>query len=220
MTEIAFQSFDKIPRLFRDMTITEKIDGTNAAIGVVDLGDPFKALATEFQGKVVISDQPDGEHAYCVYAQSRSRLISPGKGTDNYGFAAWAWDNANQLARMLGTGLHFGEWWGLGINRNYGLDHKRFSLFNTHRWGWLANERAREDRQVPGQLHVVPVLAEYTFDTGVISNVLWRLGSTGSQAAPGFMKPEGIVVYHSAGNNLYKATFEMDRHKGELELAA
>lgn len=197
MTEIAFQEFDKIPRLFRDMTITEKIDGTNAAIG-------FSPV--------------DGSDYPLIYCQSRKRIITPKD--DNFGFARWAYDNYEELFAILGLGLHFGEWWGQGIQRGYGLDHKRFSLFNTHRWGWLANERAREDNRPPGQLHVVPVLAEYTFDTGVISNTLWRLGSTGSQAAPGFMKPEGVVVYHSAGNHLYKATFDMDMHKGELELAA
>jgi hypothetical protein len=33
---------------------------------------------------------------------------------------------------------------------------------------------------------------------------------TGSLAAPGFLKPEGVVVYHTAGNTLFKATIEDD----------
>jgi hypothetical protein len=32
----------------------------------------------------------------------------------------------------------------------------------------------------------------------------------GSKAAPGFMKPEGIVVFHVAGNVGFKKTIEKD----------
>ena len=38
---------------------------------------------------------------------------------------------------FLVPGRHFGEWWGSGIQRGYGLDEKTFSLFNAYRWGWL-----------------------------------------------------------------------------------
>jgi hypothetical protein len=48
----------------------------------------------------------------------------------------------------LGPGRHFGEWWGAGIQRRYGLTEKRFSLFNVTRWG-----EAR-----PACCHVVPTL--------------------------------------------------------------
>lgn len=39
---------------------------------------------------------------------------------------------------------------------------------------------------------------------------LATLAITGSTAAPGFMKPEGIVVFHAASRNLYKVTLEKD----------
>src|SRR5437868_5114667 len=100
---IEFQPWPKVARLNRDITITEKIDGTNAAIGVTD----------------------DGE----VYAQSRTRLITPKD--DNFGFARWVAERAESIKETLGPGLHFGEWWGPGIQRGYGVTDKRFSLFRA-----------------------------------------------------------------------------------------
>ena len=89
-----FVPFQKIARLNRGMTVTEKIDGSNAAIGIAE----------------------DGE----VYAQSRKQLIFPGKSTDNFGFAGWVAEHADELREGLGEGLHFGEWWGAGIQRRNG----------------------------------------------------------------------------------------------------
>jgi len=37
-----------------------------------------------------------------------------------------------------------------------------------------------------------------------------NLAHVGSIAAPGFMQPEGIVIYHTSGNVLFKKTFEND----------
>src|ERR1700744_5037408 len=98
MTEPEFKPWPKTPRYFRDITITEKIDGTNAAIGIQPVAG---------------SDYP------MVYAQSRKRIIT--KDDDNYGFARWVYDNCETLVEDLGYGLHFGEWWGKGIQRSYGL---------------------------------------------------------------------------------------------------
>src|SRR6478609_4562760 len=114
-----FQEFPKMPRLSREVIITEKIDGTNAQVLIT----------------------PEGE----IHAGSRTRWITPE--SDNFGFAAWVRDNREQLLQ-LGPGRHFGEWWGSGIQRRYGLTEKRFSLFNVKRWG--------ESR--PACCHVVPVL--------------------------------------------------------------
>jgi len=100
-----FQAFDKIARLSRGCTITEKIDGTNACVCIGEDG--------EFQ------------------VGSRSRWITPDE--DNYGFAKWAYERKAELLN-LGPGRHFGEWWGSGIQRRYELTEKRFSLFNSARW--------------------------------------------------------------------------------------
>ncbi len=172
MSDIEFRAFPKIHRVFRDCIITEKIDGTNAAVGVTDNGR--------------------------VYAQSRKRIITPED--DNFGFAAWVYEHPE--LRDLGPGLHFGEWWGRGIQRNYGLDDRRFSLFNVSRWG--------DDEDRPICCHVVPTLRQATFNTNVVDQELVLLLRNGSQAAPGFSPAEGVCVYHTASNTVFKATVESD----------
>ena len=106
-----FRPFPKIPRLSREIIITEKIDGTNASITITE----------------------DGQ----FLTGSRNRWITPED--DNFGFSAWAHANKDVLMG-LGVGTHFGEWWGHGIQRGYGLPkgRRRFSLFNVGRWGFLA----------------------------------------------------------------------------------
>lgn len=177
MSSIEFKAWPKTPRLNRDITITEKIDGTNAAV-----------IVTE-----------DGQ----VGAQSRNRLIRVGD--DNYGFAAWVADNAEALADILGPGHHFGEWWGSGIQRGYGLvkGEKRFSLFNTHRYG-------KADLSAVEGLGVVPVLYQGPFSQGAIDRALLLLREGGSAAADGFINPEGVIVYHSASGIVFKALLEGD----------
>lgn len=174
---IEFTPFPKIARLNRDIVITEKIDGTNAAIGILD--DPEVAL---------------------IYAQSRSRVITPDD--DNFGFARWVQENATDLATILGPGIHFGEWWGPGIQRGYGVAAKTFSLFNTARWAGLD--------ALGGRLRCVPVLYEGPYQQLAINLALKHLELSGSQASPGFMRPEGIVVWHTAAHTLFKVTLEKD----------
>jgi len=64
---------------------------------------------------------------------------------------------------------------------------------------------------VPVCCDVVPVLGRWdTFDPFAIRAALHTLAQHGSAAAPGFMRPEGIVVFHSASGILFKATLEKD----------
>jgi len=186
---VDFLAWPKTPRLFRDMIITEKIDGTNGAIIITD----------------------DGR----VAAQSRNRLVTPGKTSDNYGFARWVYENAGELADVLGPGRHFGEWWGSGIARGYGLTlgEKRFSLFNVDRYAPL-------DLQNVDGLGTVPVLLRHTFNTGLVHSLLEKLAEDGSVAAPGFMKPEGIIVYHSQSMQVFKVLLENDHLPKTLAGAA
>ena len=137
-----------------------------------------------------------------MYAQCRKRLITPQN--DNYGFARWVYDNAQTLVTDLGEGLHFGEWWGGGIQRGYGLEKgdKRFSLFNVKRWH-------AEPFHTPG-VASVPVLFNGPFNTVSINQALMDLRVFGSSASPGFRNPEGIIIYHTAGNLLFKATLVGD----------
>ena len=167
-----FEEFPKIPRLHRMCVITEKIDGTNACVFVADDG--------------------------AVLAGSRSRWITPED--DNFGFARWVREHEEELRTGLGFGRHYGEWWGAGIQRRYGLTEKRFSLFNTLRWADVH----------PACCSVVPVLYRGPFTTGVVTEVLARLCASGSAAAPGFMKPEGVVIWHDAARMYFKVTIEKD----------
>lgn len=178
MSEILeFEAWPKIPRLNRGMYITEKIDGTNACVIITDDG--------------------------LVGAQSRTRLITPEQ--DNYGFAGWVKRNEDALRDILGPGRHFGEWWGSGIQRKYGLtgDQKRFSLFNTSRW-------CETDFSPVKGLGMVPLLATGNFSTQLIEDTLADLKRRGSAAAPGFMDPEGIVVYLSSARAMFKVTVKND----------
>lgn len=211
MESIQFEAWPKTPRLFKEPAIvSEKMDGTNAAIGIADgnwgdENDPFAYVS--------VDGQP-----YTVYAQSRNRIIAPvsltgEKGSDNYNFAEFVFSHAEVLARTLGVGLHFGEWWGAGIARNYGQTRRYFSLFNTSRWKHLDVPQAREDLGIPDEIRVVPVMNINTLDTGVIRDCLQYLKEEGSIAAPGFMNPEGICVFLPGIGRTFKVTFD-DEHKG------
>jgi hypothetical protein len=189
MSMEAFTEFAKIARLSRDIVITEKIDGTNAQVYIRELPDdevmPTDTPIVAVRGKLLL------------YAGSRSRWITPTE--DNFGFAAFVRDCADELS-MLGPGRHYGEWWGAGIQRRYGLSEKRFSLFNTHRWAMGAPDCCR----------VVPVLYRGPFSEAKITEALAQLSENGSCAAPGFMKPEGIIIYHTAANMYFKKTILKD----------
>lgn len=168
-----FQVFQKIPRLNRDCIITEKIDGTNAQIYITEDGQFFTG--------------------------SRNRWITPED--DNYGFSRWANEHKEELM-YLGKGHHYGEWWGQGIQRNYGLKEKRFSLFNISKW--------EDDSVRPACCGVVPILYTGSFTTEQCNLEIEMLRKHGSLAVSGWMKPEGIVVFHLGGNLYFKATLEND----------
>jgi hypothetical protein len=180
-----FRPFPKIARLNRDVVITEKIDGTNACVAVTE----------------------DGR----VLAQSRSRIVTPDD--DNFGFAAWVRDHADDL-RQLGVGYHFGEWWGQGIQRGYGLQERRFSLFDVVRWG--------DDVSRPACCCVVPYIlnrdpSRFLSRIEDAREAIEILKTHGSRAAPGYMKPEGIIVYHTASQTYFKATVEKDNEHKEIK---
>lgn len=177
-----FRGWPKIPRFNREVIITEKIDGTNAC--------------------VVVSE--DG----VVYTQSRRRYVTVDD--DNFGFARWAQNHAGALSQALSPGYHYGEWFGLGIQRGYGLDQKRFVLFDTLRW---------EDNMPQNSLvGLVPVLARGNAGSLniLIAEALQTLATGGSVAVPGYNNPEGLVIYHQAARQSFKVLLEGDEiPKGE-----
>lgn len=168
-----FIPFPKIARLSREVCITEKLDGTNGLISIGESG--------EFE------------------VGSRSTWITPEK--DNFGFAAWAYANKEELLK-LGPGRHFGEWWGQGIQRKYGMTEKVFSLFNVSKW--------TDDAVRPACCRVVPILGSGIFTDFDFENVILQLIADGSKAAPGFLNPEGIIIYHTQGNLYFKKTIHKD----------
>ena len=190
-TEHPFTPFPKLARLQREVIITEKIDGTNAQIFITD----------------------DGR----MLTGSRTRWIYPED--DNFGFAAWARDHKDELMQ-LGPGHHFGEWWGRGIQRNYGLDERRFSLFNVARWclhGETPEQIPTADPRIvkmqevlPRCCHLVPIMRRGINITTMAESALYELSQRGSIAAPGYKFPEGIVVFHVAGNVGFKMTLDND----------
>lgn len=155
--------------------------------------------------EIVVTEKIDGTNAQIYIGEngefltgSRTRWINPDD--DNHGFSRWAHNHKEDLLN-LGPGSHFGEWWGQGIQCKYGLSEKRFSLFNVGRWN-------QENK--PKCCHLVPKLYEGNFDTNAISTILQTLTVTGSVAAPGFMYPEGIVIYHKHSSTLFKKTIKND----------
>lgn len=197
-TSEPFIAFPKIPRLMRDCVITEKIDGTNASIRIEEF-------------------YTDESHHYEITAASRTRWIEPNdethKNRDNFGFAAWVEENADDLIQ-LGVGHHFGEWYGAGIQRGYGMTERRFALFNTARWADGGSD-AR-----PSCCDVVPVLYEGLFTTGMVDLALSLLEDHGSLAsgAGDDARAEGVVVYHVAARQFFKRTIDGDeKPKGSKE---
>lgn len=175
-----FEAFESIPRLMRDVVITEKIDGANAQVYVAE----------------------DGR----IFAGSRNKWLGEGKSEDPFGFYRWVKSNEEELRTRLGFGRHYGEWYGGSIQRKYGLKEKRFALFNTHRW-------TAETK--PNCCHTVPVLYAGKFSTDRVLEQLDLLRLNGSVAVPGFKDPEGVVVFFTGSNRLFKVTLDGDGHKFE-----
>jgi hypothetical protein len=199
MLKPEFIEFPKMARLSRDCIITEKLDGTNAQVYITDDGQMFFG--------------------------SRTRWITPEQ--DNYGFAKWATEHREELLQ-LGPGRHFGEWWGGGIQRGYGLakDDKRFSLFNVERWCLhdqvpqqipCGDPRIVKFQQIlPKCVRLVPELYRGEFCEEAWKEQIAILKAFGSQAVQGFMSPEGVVVFHTAANMGFKKTLEKDEQPKSL----
>jgi hypothetical protein len=170
MNKAEFKAWDKISREnpFK-VTITEKIDGTNACVIIEG-------------GKI-------------IGVQSRKRLITPDD--DNYGFARWVEENKIELV-SLGDGYHYGEWAGLGIQKNpHNLPEKQFFLFNTFRWNPL-------NPSTPKCCNVVPVLFAGMLTHEIVPLLIKNL----IEASFPNQNPEGVVVYYHAFRKYTKHTIK------------
>lgn len=177
---------------------------------------PFQKIA-RYSRLCTITEKIDGTNASIFIddlgvefrTASRTKWITPEN--DNAGFSRWAHEHKDELMQ-LGPGHHFGEWWGQSIQRKYGQTRKRFSLFNTFLWS--------DPLTRPACCDVVPVLYEGMFEESEIYRTLRNLIYDGSTAAPGFMQPEGIVIYHQAAKQYFKKTIVGDeKPKGSTEAA-
>lgn len=207
-----FQRFPSLTRFSQGWSISEKIDGSNAQIWIDTLSSADdKPVRDKFALACIAPEPSNPEYKLHIVAGSRNRFIGNSRGDDNMGFAKWVQDNAEMLVKTLGEGRHFGEWWGKGIQRGYGLNHKRFSLFNTLRW---------KQEDLPEGLYVVPCLLDnqYLDNPGAaFMGAMALLQQNGSQAVPGFMNPEGIVMYHRPSGTTFKKTFDYDEYGKWME---
>jgi hypothetical protein len=233
---VLFQEFPKIPRLNRNITITEKIDGTNAAIHITG--------RYETSGGQVVAykvDETNVNDLGVIVPQSRKRILTPEE--DNFGFARWVEEHSVALRTTLGPGIHYGEWWGQGIQRGYRQVRKWFSLFNYTRWSndqavamhagiglqvvpilyhgpWMAvvggkgdvyPQRNEDGSVTPGMLRFAPDVAlEQLAARGSVAAMVSGITYKKDTPLPGDRGPEGIVVFHETGRLMFKATLEND----------
>jgi hypothetical protein len=200
---MSYPKFGSIPRWYKQFTISEKVDGTNGLVAVYEQGIEYDLLRAEGIEPVGFAGE------YAVFAGSRNRWLTTEN--DNAGFAKWVQEHCEDAA-LLGTGLHYGEWYGSGIQRGYGLTKgdKRFALFNSYRW---------EDPEVrPPSFDVVPVLWEGSGDDiqAGIDAAITTLVLEGSILVPGFRNPEGIVIYSHEAKSYWKKTLANDRIPKDL----
>lgn len=178
-----FKPWPKTPRFSAHCIITEKIDGTNGQISICE----------------------DGR----IFVGSRNRWLSgETKQSDNFGFYAWVMSNETEI-RKLGVGRHFGEWYGQGIGRTYGLTDRRFALFNTR----------RPKESLPTCVGQVPILYEGPFlqDAELTVRSQLKTGRSAVQADGWLGEPEGYVVFFPKTGERFKHVFETEAKKQREE---
>ena len=219
-----FVKFNKIPRLNRECTISEKIDGSNVQVFIYNKEYDFLFPNTDISN--IVTNDFISQYALAekdellIFAGSRTRWLTTEKNGDNHGFAKWVKENAEELFK-LGEGRTYGEWYGKNVNRNYGLTENKFALFNVGKWHKYGDEKrlisidpeTNEEKyteEAPKCCGVVPILYEGKFSTEKVQEVLNNLKLNGSVIVPKFMKPEGIIIFHEASGKLFKVTCEND----------
>lgn len=181
---VEFESFGKIERYEKaNATITEKIDGSNACIVIDETG--------------------------VALIQSRKRALNVGKQNDNFGFAQWVRGNEQEIIAFFGHGRHYGEWFGCGIQRGYGMRERCFAPFNT---GLFPEDRVDWiDGVVPTPVLWQGMLCDLSAGVEESMDIL---ANEGSQTKPGFAwTAEGCMIWSRATGYL-KVPFE-GAHKWE-----
>lgn len=184
MSEQEFKSWREIDKFQGvHVIITEKIHGSNAQILVYrDESGALKALAG-----------------------SRTQFLDPW-GRDNFGFAKYVMAHEAQICEQLGEGRHYGEWVGPGVNSDYGLKDKHLVLFDFRRHP----KEKFEAGQMPPNMLPIPVLYDGPYAPGIEDKVMDGLKANGSVLSPGFMKPEGVVLFFPQFGSMKKKVFKAE----------
>ena len=94
-------------------------------------------------------------------------------------------------------------------NYENGQSFKRFSLFNTSKWSEVR----------PECCGVVPVLYNGIFDQSAINTAITDLKEKGSQAAPGFLLIQKVIIQmitdHAANLYFKKTLYKDEEWKGK-----
>ncbi len=184
---IPFRGWPKTTRRLSKCTISEKLNGSNGALG--------------FQ--VTDASPTDGREIYVLdiemATQTRNRIVTPKD--DQTGIARWAEANRETLIEDLlyiegnlpvpstEPQYHYGEF----MTRGHKEPH--FYLFNTRRWTGVQFSTPT--------LKVVPVLYEGIYYDGVVEECLEDLRQNGSKVHPG-IPAEGVVVYYPGNDTMFK----------------
>ena len=189
MSTANYSSFPSIERLENIYcVISEKIDGTNGLIEINETNVRFG---------------------------SRNRYIS--FSDDNAGFANFFKDyeaRFKDAAKDITTDKSYplriyGEWFGRGIQRGYGLKDKFFMPFSS-----FYSEKLIE-YQVP---NVITPNIMYTgkFSMEVVDTCMQQLKLNGSGVVKDYKQPEGIVIFFPKYNFRLKETFDGAKWKDAL----
>lgn len=161
--------------------------------------DRFKGVGVIITEKIhgtnaQIEVYPDEEGVLHAVAGKRTGYVEHG----HFGFAEFVKTNEVEICDKLSHGRHHGEWVGPGINSAYGLTEKRFVLFN----------HSRPFESLPPKMDIVPVLFKGAYSPEAVEHIMNDLKASGSRYAPGFMKPEGIVLQFPDFGAMRKMVFK------------
>lgn len=190
---VEFKEWPKIPRGGKGetITITEKIDGTNACVIVQETS--IGPIVVGCQSRTKLLSYREIEQYEDAINVTGWRDLG-----ENYGFSAWVKANAEELSK-LGEGYHYGEWAGEGIQKNHhNIEGKKLFLFNSERW-----RDGRQER--PAGVECVPVLYEGEKGDHTIDNVMDDLWHHAKHEG---YHPEGIVIWYHKTRRYEKVTFE------------
>lgn len=168
-------NYPKTGRISGPWLVTEKVDGTSACIAIEP--GPFGSPAISFG--------------------SRNRWLT--READNHGFYAWAVAHSGWFMGHLGVGVHYGEWFGRGIQRGYGMTERRLALFDVERY----QTRLAHAVTNPGVITVPALLEARDGDEG-----LGWLGHMAPTSTLGPVPMEGVVLRHRVTGAVFKHLFD------------